>query len=234
MSRRQLKRERMRNIIVQSAHEAFNTNPYDAVNMDHIAERALLSRATLYNYFKNKETLYFEVGLNGWMETGKKLPSFIESEPTGLQKIMKLVPIGFHGVLETPLYYEILRRFLEKNKEASIPVEEQYFSMNMDQIEKLAFSEETILLRYFHELQKYVQIWRDAIELGQIDGSIRNDISSEHLTLLTSMYINGMIEQIVLQKDALRVYNLDLNYAIGIISDNLRRSLETSVQAVEE
>ena len=226
MSRRQLKRQRMRGIIIEAAHEAFSNNPYDAVNMDDIAEKALLSRATLYNYFDNKETLYFEVGLEGWAQTRKLLPPLIETESKGIDKIMKLIPIGFYGVLQSPLYYDILRRFMEKNNKTKSPIEEIYYNMTKEHLESLNSSGETVLLRYFHKLQKYIEISLKSLEIGQMDGSIRNDVPANHLILLNNMYMNGMLDQLILQQKALRYIEFNIDDVIKILTENLRKILE--------
>jgi AcrR family transcriptional regulator len=216
----------MRRIIIKAAEEAFSKQPYDEINMDEIAEKALLSRATLYNYFDNKETLYFEVGLEGWVLMQELVPPIMEFEPTGMDKIMKLVPLGFHGVLESPLNFLILRRFMEKNNEAEHPIEDVYNAMTKEQLDSLDHTGDTVMLRYFHELQKYVKIWSDAIQIGQEDGSIRSDVEVPHLNQITFMYISGMLEQIVLQREALRNVQLPVDTAILLLSDSLRRILQ--------
>ena len=226
MSRRQLKKQRMREIIIKAAHEAFSNHPYDAVNMGEIAEKALLSRATLYNYFDNKETLYFEVGLAAWNVLYEEMPPLMEDEPTGLGKIMKLIPIGFHGIRKNPLNFLILRRFMEKNNDAKEPIEYTYNEMTEEQRDTVKETGETIMLRYFHGLQKYVEIWSNAISLGQEDGSIRSDIEVPHLNQIYFMYMAGMIEQLVLQRTALENLNLAPEDAIEMLTENLRRMLQ--------
>jgi len=215
----------MRGIIIKAAHEAFSNQTYETVNMDEIADNALLSRATLYNYFDNKEALYFEVGLDGWNQMLILFPPLMEIEPTGIDKIMKLVPISFRGILKDPLYFNILRRFMEINKEAKTPIEKSYYSMTPEELENLDKTGDTILLRYFHELQKYVEIWENAIRTGQKDGTIRDDINAKHLTQLTFMYISGMLDQIVLSLPALENIKLPVNDAVKILIDNLRKTL---------
>jgi len=224
MSRRQLKKQRMRDIIIKAAQEAFSNQPYDDVNMDEIAEKALLSRATLYNFFDNKEALYFEVGL---ILIPELVPPIMEIEPTGMDKIMKLVPIGFYGILEDPLNFNIIRRFMEKNNEAEHPIEDTYNNMTEEQLDTLDLTGDTIMLRYFHELQKYVEIWGNAIKTGQEDGTIRSDIKTSHLNQLIFMYIMGMLEQIVLQREALRNVGLPVEEAIEMLTDSLRRILQS-------
>ena len=131
MSRRRQKKERMRNIIIQAAKEAFTKQPYDNINMDQIAEKALLSRATLYNYFDTKETLYLEVGIKAWQEMQQLIPPLIINDPTGMDKIMRLSPIGFYGVLENPLGYDILRKYMENNNQSESPIEETYKNLEI-------------------------------------------------------------------------------------------------------
>ena len=215
----------MRGIIIKAAHEAFSNQTYETVNMDEIADNALLSRATLYNYFDNKEALYFEVGLDGWSQMLMILPPLMEIEPTGIDKIMKLVPIGFHGILKDPLYFNILRRFMEINKDAETPIENSYYSMTPEELDNLDRTGDTVLLRYFHELQKYVEIWENAIRAGQKDGTIRDDLEPKHLTQLTFMYISGMLDQIVLNLPALENIKLPVDAAVKILVDNLRKTL---------
>jgi len=226
MSIRQQKKERMRNIIITAAQEAFTEQPYDTINMEQIAEKALLSRATLYNYFETKETLYLEIGLKAWQEMQQAIPPIIANEPTGIDKIMKLTPIGFYGVLENPLGYDILRRYMENNNQADTPIEEIYKRYTTKELENLPTSSDTVKLRYFHELQKYIQIWVEIIQQGQIDGSIRDDVSPIHLSQITFMYIAGMLEQLVLQKEALKFIQLPIENTIEIMIDVLRKALE--------
>ncbi len=217
----------MRGIIIKAAQEAFSNHPFDDVNMGEIAEKALLSRATLYNYFENKETLYLEVGLEAWVEVQGVLPQVMANEATGIDMVVNLIPIGFHSILEDPLNYDILRRFMEKNNEAETPIEDTYNGMTEEELDALEPTGDTIMLRYFHELQKYVEIWNKAIRTGQKDGSIRSDIEAAHLNQLNFMYMSGMLEQIVLQKEALRHIGLPIEDAIVLMTDNLRRILQT-------
>ncbi len=226
MSRRQRKRERMRKIIVQAAREAFSTQPYDDVNMDEIADKALLSRATLYNYFDTKEALYLEVGVENYRQMLQLLPQALEIEATGLDRVMKLSTFVFQGVTRNRINYEIVRRFMEKNNQAEHPVEEAYDSMTAEELEGLPATSETARLRYFHELMKYMQIWIDSVELGQRDGTIRDDLSPSHLAQITQIYITGVLEQLVLQREALRHIGLPQEDAVKILTENLRKTIE--------
>ncbi|MFW3427202.1 TetR/AcrR family transcriptional regulator [Aliarcobacter butzleri] len=54
---RQLNQEK-RNAIIEAAIEEFYTKGYEASSMDTVSKKANVSKATVYNHFKNKEELF--------------------------------------------------------------------------------------------------------------------------------------------------------------------------------
>ena len=226
MSRREQKRERMRQIIIKAAQEAFTTQTYDNVNMDEIAENALLSRATLYNYFDNKETLYLEIGTENYKQMQQIFPQILAIEPTGLDKVMKLSTIVFQGILKNSINFDIVRRFMEINNQAEHPIEETYDQLSYEELEDLQATSETARLRYFHELMKYMNLWREILQIGQEDGTIRKDLTPRHLAQIIQIYITGVLDQLVLQRMALQYIDLPQETVVKIFIENLRRTLE--------
>lgn len=59
--------------IFLSAKELFYEKGYEHVNMKEIAKRADMAVGTLYNYFANKNELYFSVLEKSWNDTFEKL-----------------------------------------------------------------------------------------------------------------------------------------------------------------
>ncbi|MCW4013617.1 MAG: TetR/AcrR family transcriptional regulator [Candidatus Bathyarchaeota archaeon] len=226
MSRRQQKRERMRIIIINAAREAFSTQPYDNVNMDEIADKALLSRATLYNYFDNKETLYFEIGVENYKEMQQVFPQAVKIEPTGLDKAMKLSTIVFQGILRNSINFDIVRHFMGLNNQAEHPIEETYDQYTQEELDNLPKTSDTAMLRYFNELRKYMKIWYDIIEIGQEDGTIRDDLQPDHLAQIIQIYITGVLDQMVLVRRALEYLKLPQETVVRIMLENLRKTLE--------
>jgi len=58
-------KEQRRNYILDAAEKLFFSRGYDGVSMDDIANEVEFNKATLYLYFKNKESLFFAVVLRG-------------------------------------------------------------------------------------------------------------------------------------------------------------------------
>ena len=63
--RKEREKEQRRNDILSAAEKLFFARGYDNVTMDDIAKAVELNKATLYLYFKDKESLYFTVVLRG-------------------------------------------------------------------------------------------------------------------------------------------------------------------------
>ena len=226
MSRRRQKRERMRKIIIRAAQEAFTTQPYDSINMDDIADKALLSRATLYNYFDTKETLYFEIGIENYKQMQQILPRIYEIESTGLDKVMKLSTYVFQNIMRNSINYDIIRRFMEINNQAEHPIEETYDILSPEELDNIDATNETVILRYFHAVMKYLKIWENIIEIGQKDGTIRSDLPPRHLTQIIQIFITGVIDQIVLQRNALKYIELPRETVEKVLIETLRKTLE--------
>lgn len=216
----------MRKIIINAAREAFSTQPYDNVNMDEIADKALLSRATLYNYFDNKETLYFEIGIMNYKEMQRVFPQALKIESTGLDKAMKLSTLVFQGIMRNSINFDIVRQFMEGNNQAEHPIEETYNQYSQEELDDLPKTSDTAMLRYFNELQKYMKIWYDIIKIGQEDGTIRDDLKPEHLAQIIQIYITGVLDQMVLNKRALEYLELPQETVANIMLKNLRKTLE--------
>ena len=65
--------ERKRAAILQAAKEEFLTRGFRTTSMDQVAERAGVSKRTVYNHFSNKEALFRAVSV-GLIEDTKFLP----------------------------------------------------------------------------------------------------------------------------------------------------------------
>lgn len=60
MNKKELKKERIKNHIIQNAKKIFSQKGYRDTTIEDIVEQALISKGTLYLYFKNKENLFLE------------------------------------------------------------------------------------------------------------------------------------------------------------------------------
>ncbi|MBN2345160.1 MAG: TetR/AcrR family transcriptional regulator [Candidatus Aminicenantes bacterium] len=85
--RKEREKEKRRNDIVDAAEALFFSKGYEAVTLDEIADKAELSKGTLYLYFKNKLDLYFFVAGRGLQIMIDMFQETLTGEKTGLQKV---------------------------------------------------------------------------------------------------------------------------------------------------
>jgi len=82
LERKKMKRKHKREDIINAAEKLFFLEGYDDVSMNDIAKDAGMSKATLYLYFDNKDSLFFAVVLRGI----KIMKSLIEKEMENVEK----------------------------------------------------------------------------------------------------------------------------------------------------
>ncbi|MCF8000976.1 MAG: TetR/AcrR family transcriptional regulator [Halanaerobiales bacterium] len=86
--------------IYNAAYELFSQKGYEFVNMKMVANKTGIAVGTLYNYHKNKKSLYLSVLENSWQETLNKLDEIMDNEKKS-KKLVRLI---------TVLYTEISAR----------------------------------------------------------------------------------------------------------------------------
>ncbi len=73
ITRREREKEARRKSILQAAREQFYLDGYEASTIDKIAERAELSKGTIYSYFDSKEEIYVLANIDSYLELEKAL-----------------------------------------------------------------------------------------------------------------------------------------------------------------
>lgn len=73
--RRQAMNEQRRHKIMQAAERLFAAQRYHEITMEEVARRAGVGKGTLYRYFKDKDTLFFEVAVGGYDELCRLISS---------------------------------------------------------------------------------------------------------------------------------------------------------------
>ncbi len=87
--RREREKLDRRNAILQAAEDLFWEKGYEAT-MDEIADKAELSKPTLYLYFKNKDDLYASIALDGFEALKELFKLVVESEAGAEDKVRSL------------------------------------------------------------------------------------------------------------------------------------------------
>lgn len=108
---RERNRQRIYQRIVDAAFELFRTAGYDSTTMDAIAEKAEVSRGTLFNYFPTKDTLLVPYANELYREyVQPAVQSYLDTQPTTLDVVRFLFMSIYEHVLTLPDIDRALRQ----------------------------------------------------------------------------------------------------------------------------
>ncbi len=159
--RRKREKEQRKKEILDAAEPLFFSREYDDVPMDEIATIAELNKATIYLYFKNKETLFSAIVLRGIRNLNTMYQECIETQVPGVAKAALLEETYYRFTRQHPDYQRLIK----------------YYGMERFNKENPGFAE------IQEEFSMSRSFFKDAIREGMDDGTIRNDIDPFLLTI---------------------------------------------------
>jgi AcrR family transcriptional regulator len=95
IERRQKRREENKISILKAAESVLARKGYSLATMDDIAEEAQFSKATLYQYFKSKGNMFYEIILNSLDEMNEELVRIREQSTGSGEKLKEIVRYTF-------------------------------------------------------------------------------------------------------------------------------------------
>ncbi|MFX1482163.1 MAG: TetR/AcrR family transcriptional regulator [Promethearchaeota archaeon] len=202
------KKELTRQAILEAAEEFFSKNPMDEVNLEDIAEAAVVSRTTLYNYFKNKDAIFFGLGIQLMNDTNTYYEETYPDDRPGKEQVLELCRRYRKIGRDRPLIYAIVREFYMRINSQSIPLREMKAkilkSRGSPRFENLLeTSEEPYLIEFYAQLLRYTDVWTEVIKKGKSDGSITNDLDDIQIALFIFMLNSGMEGEMNLRRATL-------------------------------
>jgi TetR/AcrR family fatty acid metabolism transcriptional regulator len=104
MSKKVIRRES----IIQAAIEVFSKKGFKTASISEIAQKAGVADGTIYQYFKNKEDLFFSIPIEKTNEFRSQLELHLEGISGGFNKIRKFVWYFLYFFKTNPDYGRIL------------------------------------------------------------------------------------------------------------------------------
>lgn len=99
--------EKKREAILEAASELFLDNGYGNVSMDVVAQKANVSKRTVYNHFASKEILFAEIVRLTW--DGIDQPLLIISDDDNVKMILKSYTLSALKMLRSEKFSKLLR-----------------------------------------------------------------------------------------------------------------------------
>lgn len=173
--RKAREKQKRRNNILNAAEEVIFSKGLDQTTMDEIAEKAELSKGTLYLYFKNKNELYLAICEHGsTILNGRFAKVFTEDKP-GIELIRLLGETYVEFVKAHPDYYNAFMFF-----ESFENIQELQNSKVARSCQENARESLTYIVR--------------ALQIGMQDGSVTTDFDPRELALQIWGSTRGLIQ----------------------------------------
>jgi TetR/AcrR family transcriptional regulator len=170
-------KEQRRNYVLDAAEKLFFSKGYDNVSMDDIASEIGLNKATLYLYFKNKESLFFAVVLRGAQILNAMIKERIKQCKTGME-ILDAIGIA---------YFEFVNKYPDYSR-AYLYFRSDRFSID-DAKDLCDDAKRTLELR-----DEEFAIVCNAIKSGIDEGMIRPDLDPVEVTVLLTLIVKALTE----------------------------------------
>lgn len=150
--------------ILEKATEVFFEKGFEAVSMEEIAQRAEVSKGSLYTYFKSKAELYMAIELEGLNLLNQRMSAIFTSNLSGINMLAELGKHYINFIDNNKGYFEAMNYF--KDRKACDSVKDV----------TLISACQTSGLSAFNFLIR-------AIQIGIQDGSIRKDVDPQSMAL---------------------------------------------------
>lgn len=103
-------------LIMKAALEIFACKNFKDVTISEIAERAGVAVGTVYEYFDNKEDLYFSIPQKTSEQFNEQLRLHLEGLHSSVEKIRKFIWLYLYFFENDPIYTELVLLELRVNK----------------------------------------------------------------------------------------------------------------------
>ena len=107
-TRRKREIARMKESILSAAGTLFQEHGYEQTTLRKIAQSIDYNPATIYNYYKNKEELFFALQESAFQQFHEEFLDLHDSELKADQKLRQMGEIYIRFGLENPLQYELM------------------------------------------------------------------------------------------------------------------------------
>lgn len=181
MPKKNLKRE----LIIQSAIEVFSKNNFQNSTISEIAQKADVAEGTIYQYFKNKEDLFFSIPVEKTKEFSRGLELHLQGINGAFNKIRKFI------------WYYLY-----------------FFKMNSEYARTLMLemrvSKNFVKTKAYKSFKPFTNRVLEIIKEGQREGIIREDVNIYILRQLILGILEHMVTRWLLKEekyDLIEYYN---------------------------
>ncbi|MBO6522715.1 MAG: TetR/AcrR family transcriptional regulator [Balneolaceae bacterium] len=181
--RKERERELKRSMMLEAAEALIREKGLEHLNMDEVAERAEVSKGSLYQYFNNKTDLVLGICHKASIMMNTMTAKVLTEDKTGLEMVYQIGINYLKFAGEHPEFYRAMR-FLENYKDTDQAKNSEYLSM------------------CGQNRQESFRVMVRAIQIGMQDGSINSSYNPEELALLLWSTSHGVVNMAYMHQNA--------------------------------
>lgn len=206
LSRREKERLAREEEIISVAETVFIDNGYEKASMEKIASKAGFTRRTVYQYFLNKEDLYYAVVLRGFRKLYEYFMGATGNCLTGFDKLYQAGLAYYRFFRDHPGTFHLMNYIgFVKREDSQQPKYRAFMEFN----------------------EKMFREFGVIIENGIKDGSIRSNLDPAKGAYALAFITTGFINEISMAGRSFAVsHDMDLeefvDYSYSILMDSLR------------
>lgn len=203
ISRREKEKQAREEDIINAAEKVFTLMGYNGASMEEIAKEAQFTRKTIYQYFADKEDLYFAVIVRGFKRLLCYFKEEIKNANTGFEKLQRLASAYYRFYLDFPNTFNLMN----------------YVGYIKSKKEKLDNHQE------FNKISELIaQEVSNVINEGKSDGSIRSDLDTMSATYSAEFILTGFFHMLSLSGQTFTShFSLDkenfINFNLNLLCD---------------
>lgn len=160
--------------MLEAAEELILEKGLDNLNMDEVAEKAEVSKGSLYQYFNNKNDLVLGICNKATLLLNEKIQNVLTKDLPGIELVHMIGATFMSFVSEHPEYFRAMR-FHDNLKETNALDDSSYLGACRNNMH----SSYTCMVR--------------AIQIGMQDGSINSSYDPKELAILLWGTSHGMV-----------------------------------------
>ena len=234
---RDRKKERTREEILAVAEKFYAEKAKDEVLLEDIAEAALVSRTTIYNYFKNKDDVFFAVGNKVIKELNEEIAATLPVGLSGKDQVLFLCAKTLKDGSDNPIVLKITREtfdhirkvntwpealielIIERIGQSGLNKLTEDLSPLIDSEFEKHF-EEPGFIQFFVQFLRNSQFWLRAIRKGKKDKTIKNDMEDAIMVQYVTMLMNGLLSEMELRRTVSNQMGIKMGLGRELIIDN--------------
>lgn len=208
--RKEREKARRRKEIIDAAEQIFFKKGIESATMEEVAQKAELSKGTLYLYFSSKEELHFTINLRAMAILKRKFEKVLDLNQSGLENARNIGMSYIEFAEEHSNYFNALMYFETKDTKHFIEENVQYRDLIME--------------------VNPMDVFMEVIRKGIKDGSMRNDIKVHILAHNLWAMMTGILHNLSSAKLKALEYHMDMHVDRKEVIESVIEIIKNGIQ----